>query len=99
MKKTQETHRSGRRETTMAFGAETIIMNQKKTADYFLHHDAVSPETAIPEEELLTDRKVPRRALGNLKKEQVIRECEKGLYLDRDRWEQFRHGLKRFFMP
>lgn len=83
----------------MAFGAETVILNQKKTADYFLKCGAVSPETAIPEEDLLSDRKVPRRALGNLRKEQVICECEKGLYLDRERWEQFRHGLKRFFMP
>ena len=69
----------------MAFGAETITRWQNKLVQYFHDNGACSEDSALSELRILI-------------REGVIVKCSKGLYLDVDKWDTFKHSIKRFFL-
>lgn len=82
----------------MAFGAEMIIVWQNKIVRYFRDNGACSETLALPENEVLQASSVNKRTLRILIREGVIVKCPRGLYLDVDRWDVFKHSIKRFFL-
>ena len=82
----------------MGFGAETITRWQNKIVQYFRDNGACSVTSALPENEVLQVSSVNKRTLRILIREGVIVKCSKGLYLDVDRWDVFKHSIKRFFL-
>lgn len=82
----------------MAFGAETITRWQNKLVQYFHDNGACSEDSALSENEVLQASAINKRTLRILIREGVIVKCSKGLYLDVDKWDTFKHSIKRFFL-
>lgn len=82
----------------MAFGAETITRRQNKIAKYFYTNSAFSESQSLPESLVLENKELNSRTLTLLIREGVIIKCDKGYYIDQQRWQQFKHSFKRLFM-
>lgn len=82
----------------MGFGAEIITRRQNKIAKLFYKKTAFSESQSLSESLVLGCKEVNQRTLSLLLKEGVIIKSEKGYYIDQQRWQQFRHSFKRFFM-